>query len=101
MDVDDPARGVPNDGQVYPYSYQMTCIANGLAALPVVVQTGEEGVILPFGFMSIVDHTGNTGAYPFKSTSARNPSQKILCAEPVTHLEPWMPRSRSGRPLRL
>jgi prepilin-type N-terminal cleavage/methylation domain-containing protein/prepilin-type processing-associated H-X9-DG protein len=89
MDVDDPDRGVPNDGQVYPFSYQMNCIVNSPAELPVVIVPGLGESLEPFGFMSIVDHLGGTGSYPFKGTSARNPSQKILCAEPVTHLEAW------------
>lgn len=90
MDVDDPARGVPNEeGQIYPYSYQMTCIVNSQAVLPVVVLQIPTLRVEPFGFMSVVDHAYDSGSYPFKTTSARSPAQKILCAEPVTHLEAW------------
>jgi len=89
MDVDDAARGIPNDEQIYPYSYQMNCLGVDLdQIIPVVVALQLE-LLQSWGFMSIVDHVNNTGSFPFKTTSARNPSQKILCAEPVTHLEAW------------
>jgi prepilin-type N-terminal cleavage/methylation domain-containing protein/prepilin-type processing-associated H-X9-DG protein len=87
MDADDSDRGIPNEGQIYPYSYQMNClVVDSGSALPVIV---ENDSFEPLGFMSVVDHVNNTGSCQFKTTSARNPSQKILCAEPVTHLETW------------
>jgi prepilin-type N-terminal cleavage/methylation domain-containing protein/prepilin-type processing-associated H-X9-DG protein len=90
MDVDDAARGIPNEGQVYPYSYQMNCLAAYNGPLPVVVIEQQEYFgCESFGFMSVVDHVGDTGSSLFKGADARNPSLKILCAESVTHLEAW------------
>jgi prepilin-type N-terminal cleavage/methylation domain-containing protein/prepilin-type processing-associated H-X9-DG protein len=88
MDVDDAARGIPNDGQIYPFSYQMNCMAAYNGPLPVIVIEELAGCE-SFGFMSVVDHVENTGSSLFKTSDARNPSLKILCAETVTHLEAW------------
>lgn len=67
LDKDSKNRGVPNEGILYAYSYEMVCYnLNG---------TQNEG------FASIVDLNGK--AHLFKSGAVHNPAGKFMMAEPV------------------
>jgi prepilin-type N-terminal cleavage/methylation domain-containing protein/prepilin-type processing-associated H-X9-DG protein len=80
MDIDNAKRGIPNEGTIYPYSYEMNSL--NLAA----------GDPVPLGFMTIVDSVNYPSpgtAFKFKSKDVVKPAQKIMCSETVTHLQTW------------
>jgi prepilin-type N-terminal cleavage/methylation domain-containing protein/prepilin-type processing-associated H-X9-DG protein len=75
MDTDDAKRGIPNQGDIYPYSYELNSLN---------LESGE-----CLGVGSIIDSVGGTGSHLFKASAVKGVSHKIMIGEPVTHLENW------------
>jgi prepilin-type N-terminal cleavage/methylation domain-containing protein/prepilin-type processing-associated H-X9-DG protein len=69
MDISNSLRGVPNQGQPYPFSYEM--LSDNI--------TDNQN----FGITTIVDAGAN---YIFRQAQVRRPSQKMMACEVVTHL---------------
>jgi len=73
LDQDSSARGLPNEGTIYEYSYEVVCYdLNGTHN---------------YGFATIIDTSGNV--YYFKSTQVHNPAGKFMIAECVMTLQSW------------
>jgi len=71
LDQSNSLRGVPNQGQPYPFSYEML--------------SDDITDNLNLGLTTIVDAGVN---YIFKQSQVRRPSQKMMACEVVTHLSP-------------
>ena len=73
MDVSNSLRGIPNQGQPYPFSYEM--LSDDL--------TDNQNL----GITTIVDDAVSPAVtYTFKQSQVRRPSQKLMACEVVTHL---------------
>lgn len=73
MDHDSKTRGVPNEGPVYPFSYEINCLD--------LIGTGAAQENL--GLASI---DAGSAHYLFKQGNVHGPSQKLLLAEPAMNL---------------
>jgi len=73
MDLDSKTRGIPNEGQIYPFSYEINCLD--------LIGSGSAQENL--GLASI-DASG--AHYLFKQGNVRAPAQKFLLAEPAMRL---------------